>query len=148
MVDEQSQFVVERMDGVVGLGHWIHFAGLKQLSVSWPDIPATRHTADDVQRRGYSVRRMRMIASDQSDNEVHQGEESSELVVPNHVDTLNSSPSVARTSEAEAIRQYLAKHGIEQPNSDVISGLAALGYEVNASQIQRERKKLRGPIEE
>lgn len=144
---EQSQFVVERMDGIVGLGHWIRFAGLEQLSVSWPDGPATRHTADDVQRRGYSVRRLRMIGSG-SDREVHQGEESRELVVPNHVDTLNSSPSVARTSEAEAIRQYLAKHGIEQPNGDVISGLAAIGYEVNASQIQRERKRLRGPAEE
>jgi hypothetical protein len=148
MVAEQSQFVVERMDGIVGLGHWIHFAGLEQLSVSWPDITATRHTADDVQRRGYSVRRLRMIDSNQRDNEVHQGEESSELVVPNHEDTLNSSPSVARISETEAIRQYLAKHGIEQPNSDVISGLATMGYEVNASQIQRERKRLRGPAEE
>ena len=148
MVAEQSQFVVERMDGTVGLGHWIHFAGLEQLSVSWPDSPATRHTADDVQRRGYSVRRLRMIDSNRNDSEVHQGEESSELVVPNHEDTLNSSPSVARTSEAEAIRQHLAKHGIDLPNSDVISGLATLGYEVNASQIQRERKKLRGPAEE
>lgn len=144
---EHSQFVIERMDGIVGLGYWIQFAGLEQLSVSWPDGPATRHTADDVQRRGYSVRRLRMIDSG-SDREVHQGEESSELVVPNHVDTLNSSPSVARTSEAEAIRQYLTQHGIDLPNSDVINGLATLGYEVNASQIQRERKKLRGPAEE
>ncbi len=54
----------------------------------------------------------------------------------------------ARISEAEAIRQYLSKHGIELPNSDVISGLMALGYEVNTSQIQRERKRLRGPAEE
>jgi hypothetical protein len=34
------------------------------------------------------------------------------------------------------------------PNSEVISGLATLGYEVNAGQIQRERKKLRGTAEE
>ena len=148
MVTEPSRLVVERLDGSVGLGHWIEFAGLRQLSVSWPEEPATRHLADDVQRRGFRLRCFTLSELRASTREVHQGDESLEKVVPNQVDTPSSSPSVARVSEAAAIRQYLAEHGADTPSSDVISGLAALGYDVQAAQVQREKKKLRSLLEE
>jgi hypothetical protein len=39
-----------RHDGVVGYGFYIEWAGLRQASVSWPDIPAMRYTEFNMAR--------------------------------------------------------------------------------------------------
>jgi hypothetical protein len=49
-VGEARRF--RRRDGVVGVGHWIEWAGLVQASVSWPDGAATRHQDDEFSKFG------------------------------------------------------------------------------------------------
>ncbi len=39
------------IDGVLGLGYYINWAGLKQASVAWPDVPACRYVPDDFTRQ-------------------------------------------------------------------------------------------------
>lgn len=156
MATDKRPFFIECLGGRRGVGYWIQYAGLEQLSVAWPDAPATRHTSGDVQRYGFKLRPIGEVGEQagadtnipetESDRDVHQGEEGLEQVVPSPADTPDSSPSVARTwqarsSEAEAIRAFFLEHGTELSNSEVIEALDQQGYQVRSSQVQRERKK-------
>lgn len=39
-----------RTDGIIGVGFFIDFAGLRQASISWPDRVSSRHTEDEFER--------------------------------------------------------------------------------------------------
>lgn len=118
-----------RSDGVLGVGFEIEFGGLPQLSIAWPDGPATRHTLTEAQR-------LKIEISDLPEDD-HANSEPTSPPEPN----APASPA-EDLSEADAIRTYLAENP-QATNKSVVAALKKHGIEITSSQVSRYRSELK-----
>lgn len=137
-----------RADGVEGVGFEIDFAGRRQHSVAWPDRPAERFTADELERKRVRCTTADEPAKSHQTPPVDVNEPTQEPESQAGEQTATEGPAASDTppiaqglSEAEAIRRYLTAHP-DADNDAVIRGVAEHGYEVQASQVSRQRNKL------
>lgn len=143
-----------RTDGIVGVGFFIEFAGLRQASISWPDRVSSRHTEDEFTRGTIvdvtdamdprpELPTLEPVAEPGPADEIDEPDESNppEPVEPPLDVPVEPVDEIPKKSEAEHIREYITANP-EASNAQVIEHLATISVDVTSSQIAYQRKKL------
>lgn len=161
----QSCTTYRRIDGVIGVGFVIDFAGKAQHSIAWPDRPAERMMSDELETWGIKTGQVGLTqdgcpepccepeqerpavndsVEDVSQEEPAVAEASADAIADSESEQEQEQPAFvfdADGTEAGNIRSYLTAFP-EATNQEVIRELNSHGMEVSSSQVSYQRNRL------